>query len=113
MAKVPGKEYFLKVGNYKVSVKFITDGDLIEAWDDNDNDGCEPLGICRHVVDGYQILINQDLKNPLKPTVFYHEVFELINSMYDMELSHQTITTLGVALAQIEADNKKVLDEIR
>ena len=40
-----------------------------------------------------------------------HEVIEVINCLYDLELSHQTITTLGEALHQVLRDNRLVFFE--
>ena len=40
-----------------------------------------------------------------------HEVIEVINCLYDLDLSHQTITTLGEALHQVLRDNRLVFFE--
>ena len=40
-----------------------------------------------------------------------HEVIEVVNCLYDLELSHQTITTLGEVLHQVLRDNRLVFFE--
>ncbi len=40
-----------------------------------------------------------------------HEIVEAINCLYDLELNHQTITTLAEALHQVMRDNRLVFFE--
>jgi len=40
-----------------------------------------------------------------------HEVIEVVNCLYDLELSHQSITTLGEVLHQVLRDNRLVFFE--
>jgi len=85
---------------------------MAEHGDDDEVDDY-PSGMCNKVKDGYQILLRDDMAGPRKAVMFNHELLELINSQYDLNLSHQTICTLSEALAQFELDNKEVLKKLK
>lgn len=42
----------------------------------------------------------------------WHEIVEQINCVYNLQLSHQTITTLATSVHQVLQDNSEVLSEI-
>ena len=44
------------------------------------------------------ILINKNLTEEEKRSTILHEVIEILNSSYNLELSHQTISTLEIGL---------------
>ncbi len=47
------------------------------------------------------IQIRKDLSPSMAGEVFWHEVVEAINDMYELQLKHPKIQTLGVALHQV------------
>ncbi len=47
------------------------------------------------------IQIRKDLSPSMAGEVFWHEVVEAINDMYELRLPHPKIQTLGVALHQV------------
>lgn len=108
------KEYNLKAGAYNVSVKFVDDETLYEIYaeETGDEDGKYPLGVCIQIKDGYQLLISEEAKGPLKTMIVWHEIIEMLNSMYDLQFNHSAISTLAEAYAQIIRDNKKTLNSI-
>jgi hypothetical protein len=116
--KLEGDEYFIKVGPYTCSVKYL-DYDIFIGYyagehcdDDDDVDDC-PYGMCNTVQDGYQILLRDDTKGAKRTVTFNHELIELINNQYDLCLSHQTISTLAEVLTQVELDNKEALKKLK
>ena len=52
------------------------------------------------------ILINKNLSEEEKKSTIIHEVIEVLNSAYDLELSHQTISTLEIGIFCYLNDNK-------
>lgn len=52
------------------------------------------------------ILIRDELSEENKQTTLLHEIIECINSIYDLNLNHQTIQTLEAGLFQIYKDNE-------
>jgi len=52
-----------------------------------------------------KILINKNLVQSNQESTILHEILEAINSIYDLNLPHQTIQTLEAALYQIYKDN--------
>ena len=106
----------IKISSYSVPIKFLSEDEICKIWEEDcpeDDDGFLPLGLCRFIKNGYQILIRNDLKGHLKSVAIRHEIVEAINNIYDLRLDHQTITTISEALTQVETDNKKALNEIR
>ena len=55
-----------------------------------------------------KVLIKDELSNDNKFSTTIHEVLEIINDQYDLQLSHQTIQTLEVALFGFLKDNNIV-----
>ncbi len=47
------------------------------------------------------IQIRKDLTPTMAGEVFWHEIIEAINDMYELKLPHPKIQTLGVALHQV------------
>jgi hypothetical protein len=43
--------------------------------------------------------------------VFWHEVIEQINYLHELNLPHETITTIGECVFQVLTDNKKIVRE--
>lgn len=52
-----------------------------------------------------KILINKNLSKSNQESTVIHEIIEAINSIYDLNLPHQTIQTLEAALYAIYKDN--------
>lgn len=48
-----------------------------------------------------------------KREIFWHEVIEQLNYIYELNLPHSTITVLGAGLYQVLADNPGILEGIR
>jgi hypothetical protein len=44
---------------------------------------------------------------------FWHEVVEMIDKIYNLSLSHQTITCLGSAIHQVLTDNRKFINNFK
>lgn len=107
----------IKISSYDVGVKFLPETELTEIWEsdcpEDAEDGFLPLGLCRFIKEGYQILIRDDLKGHLRRVAVNHEMVEAINNIYDLRLDHQTITTLAEAISQIESDNHKTLQALK
>ena len=53
-----------------------------------------------------KILINGNQNDSRKQTALVHEVLEILNETYDLNLPHQTIQTLEAGIYQIIVDNK-------
>ena len=51
------------------------------------------------------ILIDSKLKEDNKRSTLLHEIIEICNSQNDLNLSHQTISTLEASLFQVLKDN--------
>ena len=51
------------------------------------------------------ILIKKELTDDNKESTLYHEIVEIINNTYDLNLSHQTIQTIEASIFQIIKDN--------
>jgi hypothetical protein len=51
------------------------------------------------------ILIDKDLTNDNKVSTLVHEILEILNSQNDLNLTHQTISTLEAGLYQVIKDN--------
>lgn len=52
-----------------------------------------------------KILLNKNLSKSNQQSTVIHEILEAINSIYDLNLPHQTIQTLEAALYQIYKDH--------
>ena len=52
------------------------------------------------------IIMAEDIPDDYLMAVFFHECVEIINWHNDLQLSHQTISTLETAFYSIYADNK-------
>lgn len=52
-----------------------------------------------------KILIKADLCKEQQESTLIHECIEAVNSIYDLNLNHQTIQTLEAAFYQIIKDN--------
>jgi hypothetical protein len=60
------------------------------------------VGECEALATGdYDIRVSPHLKDPAFVEVTIHELIEAINMIYDLELPHSSIQTLGVALGQL------------
>ena len=55
------------------------------------------------------ITLDPDGKKSHIDEVFWHEVIEQINYLYELNLPHPTISVLGSGLQQVLTDNKKVV----
>jgi len=53
-----------------------------------------------------KISIDISLPESKKEETLMHEIIEVLNSCYELELEHEKITTLGFALYQVLKDNK-------
>ena len=54
------------------------------------------------------IWINSDGKKEYQEAVLLHEIIELLNEECDMDLTHQTISTLATSLYAVLKDNKLI-----
>jgi len=52
------------------------------------------------------IIISKDLSEQTKETVFIHEILEAINDVLDLDMKHDNIDRLEVALYQVFKQNK-------
>lgn len=52
-----------------------------------------------------KIVIKKDLDQQTRECTLVHEIFEAINGVYSLDLSHEAITILEVAWYQILKDN--------
>jgi hypothetical protein len=43
----------------------------------------------------------------------WHEIIEMVNLVYDLNLNHTAISTLGSAVHQVIRDNTETIEEIR
>jgi hypothetical protein len=88
MASSP-RDFTLALGAYSIRVRYLPE--IIEDGDECDGLWCPAEKEIR-------------LKDSLPPKeeieTLLHEVVEAINTLYDLELTHQTITTLGMGLLQ-------------
>jgi hypothetical protein len=57
------------------------------------------------------ILLEKDGKKSHIDEVFWHEIVEQINFLYELNLPHNTITTLGCSLHQVLTDNHEIVRE--
>ena len=65
--------------------------------------GASNCGSCNNAV--AVITINSEDNNQIQETTLIHEIIEAINSINDLQLSHQTISTLETNLFQVLRDN--------
>ena len=63
---------------------------------------------CANALD---IILDPDGKKSHINEVFRHEVIEQVNYCHELNLPHDTITTLGCCLQQILSDNRKIVKE--
>lgn len=80
----------LKIGGRKFSIEYIK-GLADNGSTDFDNN---------------IILIKDNMSVDNKLSTVLHELLEVINETYDLNLSHQTIQTLEAGLFQVIKDNK-------
>lgn len=57
------------------------------------------------------IILDPDGKQSHISAVFWHEVVEQVNYLHELNLPHETITTLGECLYQVLADNPGIVKE--
>jgi len=85
-----GVDFDVWLGPYRIRVRFV---DNIVA----DGEKCDGLFKAAEK----EILIDSGLGPTEAYETFLHECVEAIDTLHDMGLSHQTITTLGIGLAQL------------
>jgi hypothetical protein len=62
----------------------------------------DALGQCEPLPSGdYKIIISDGLNDERFAEVTLHELIEAANMIYDLEMTHTQIQTLGVALAEV------------
>ena len=77
--------------------------EIIER-DRNEKDGTDNLGTSRPYRN--KIWIDSSQPQSQKESTFLHEIIEIINSLYRLELKESGICTLETALYQVLKDNK-------
>lgn len=63
----------------------------------NENEEC--LGLC--LPEQLKILIKQGMPKSREKEVFIHEVIEMINSLFELEMNHGQINTLALEIAGV------------
>lgn len=103
------KNFRLKVGVHKLRVKHISSARMDEMYKSlsGGDDEHECLGACCFRIDGHEIMIDRSLSGSRYVATVIHEVVELLNNLYDLNLEHSQISTLGEALTQLLGDNWK------
>ena len=91
--KIPDK---LKIGGHWFEV--------IKAYDRLKLHGSDDEGASTNFYS--RIWIDTSMSKSEQEETLIHEIIEMINTMHDMKLNHQTISTLGEAIYQILIDNR-------
>lgn len=88
-----GRDFNIYLGPYPIRVKYIPDlkddgGELVDGlWEsEKETYGCISIHAGQPPLKQFETLL--------------HEVIEAIDHLYDLGLSHQSITTIGIGLAQ-------------
>ena len=58
-----------------------------------------------------KIRIDSNREKSQRDEIFWHEVFEQLSEMYELNLPHPAITLLGSAFQQVLTDNHKIVKE--
>lgn len=82
----------------KIPETFKMGGHTIKVVNDDLLVARRRLGECYR--DSLRIHLDKTLPESQQLETFVHEVVELASSMFDLNLQHQTVQTLGVALHQ-------------
>lgn len=91
MFKIPSK---IKIGGYTYEV-------IVEKREVNHGTNSFGSANTRYL----RILIEEDLPQQQKESTLIHEIIEMIDSNFDLQLSHQTISTISDSLYQVLVDN--------
>lgn len=91
-AKVPEK---IKIGPYEVEVRFVKN----KVLDRNHLGEYVPREMVIEIDEEYA---------PKHAGTLLHEILEIINDIYDLNLAHHTINVLETSLLQVLRDNKLV-----
>jgi hypothetical protein len=87
----------IKFGGYKLFVKEV-ENLLLES---------KALG--EYAPIRQEILIDENLTKQQKQEVLIHEILEAIGSIYKLDMLHDDLNIIGIALHQIFKDNKKLV----
>lgn len=91
----------IKIGDRQLEVQFY-------------QNGCATIGMISsgHASEFYGVIRLDTDHRPLEGVRadLWHEIMEMIDKIYNLSLSHQTITCIAVAINQIVNDNKDQLE---
>jgi len=108
------KTFRLKVGAHKLKVRHVSSirmDEIYRAFSGGDEDH-ECLGACCFQADGHEIIIDRSLSGSRYVGTVFHEVVELLNNLYDLQLEHCQVSTLGEALTQVFGDNRNQMQAL-
>ena len=108
------KTFRLKVGAHKLMVRHVSTARINEVYrilSGGDKDK-ECIGACCFQFDGHEIIIDEALSGSRYVATVFHEIVELLNNLYDLDLEHTQVSTLSEVLTQVLGDNRKVVQNL-
>lgn len=98
------KDFKFKIGCHIFDIKFVHNN-IIEQKSKAKKDEYI-YGVWRP--DENIVYISKELSNSLKLSTIFHEIMHVVETIYDLRLSHQNVNIIGEALAQMFIETLQV-----